>query len=101
MFLFINEAMESNSFINFIISQIKDRNAGLSGQKYTTNNTIRSERSVILNKYGELQVSLQFGSNECNYQILLVQGVVSRVWGGGGAGGELRDPRILLTHSSP
>jgi len=83
MFLFITEATESNYFITFIISQIKGRNAGLSRHKYTTNNTIRRERSVILNEYGELQVSLQFGSNECNYQILLVQGVVARVWGGG------------------
>ena len=97
MFFFITEATESNSFITFVISQIKDRNAGLSGHKYTANNTIRRERGTVSNKYGEAQVSLQFGSNECNYQTLLVQGVVARERGGEG----LRDPGILLTHSSP
>ena len=96
-FFFITEATESNSFITFVISQIKDRNAGLSGHKYTANNTIRRERGTVSNKYGEAQVSLQFGSNECNYQTLLVQGVVARERGGEG----LRDPGILLTHSSP
>jgi hypothetical protein len=87
---FISEATGSNSFITFIISQIKDRIAGLLGHKYdTANSTIRRERSAILNKYGELKVSMQFGSNECNYQILLVQGVVARLGGGSAAGPSL------------
>jgi hypothetical protein len=78
--------MESNFFRIFSISQIKDRKAGLSGYKHRANNTIRRERNIILNNYGELQVSLQFGSNECNYEILLEQGAVVRVCGGWAAG---------------